>query len=259
MNGYAAKIVDLFPTHKFYCEVFGGSAAILLSKPPSKIETYNDIDEKLVGFWRVIRDARLRKRLIEMIELTPFSRVEFHECLAEQDGSDDPVMDAWRFLVASNQSRNGCAVRKSDWAYNKTESKNRDAWATLPARLAEVGQRLKRVQVESLPFEDILRRYDSRDTLYLLDPPYLPETRVTTNRYTHECTRDDHVRLLRIARGLDAKVAICSYRSGLYDDLLDGWQRADIRGKSYAGPRTKSRKLPDRVLSVYTNYEPPSK
>ena len=66
-------------------------------------------------------------------------------------------------------------------------------------------------------------------------------------------------RLLRIARGLDAKVAICSYRSGLYDDLLDGWQRTDIKGKSYAGPRSKSRKLPDRVLSVYTNYEPPSK
>ncbi len=259
LNGYAAKIVDLFPTHKFYCEVFGGSAAILLAKPPSKIETYNDIDEKLVGFWRVLREPRLRKRLIEMIELTPFSRVEFHDCLAGRDTAEDPVTDAWRFLVASNQSRNGCAKNESDWAYTKTQGTNPNAWATLPTRLAEVGQRLKRVQVESLPFEDILRRYDSRGVFYLLDPPYLPETRVTSDRYTHECTRDDHVRLLRIARGLDAKVAICSYRSDLYDDLLDGWQRTDIKGKSYAGPRTKSRKLPDRMLSVYTNYEPPSK
>lgn len=241
-----------------FADLHCGIGESLLSKPPSKIETYNDVDEALAGFWRVVRDARLRKRLVEMIELTPFSRVEFHECLAERDTADDPVTDAWRFLVASNQSRNGCALRKSDWAYNKTEGKNRDAWATLPTRLAEVGQRLKRVQVERLPFEDILRRYDSRDTLYLLDPPYLPETRISTVRFTHECTLDDHVRLLRITRSLDAKVALCAYRSDLYDDLLDDWHRTDIKGKSYAGPR-KGRILPDRVLSVYTNYDPPSK
>lgn len=115
------------------------------------------------------------------------------------------------------------------------------------------------MHVESLPFDDLLRRYDSCDTLYLLDPPYLPETRVSGERYTHECSRDDHIRLLRIARGLKSSVAICGYRSGLYDDLLDDWHRTDLKGKSYAGPRTKGRKLPERVLSVYTNYEPPSK
>jgi len=258
LNGYASKIVSLFPQHKFYCEVFGGSAAILLSKPPSKIETYNDVDEKLVGFWRVIREKSLRDRLVEMIALTPFSRVEFHQSISERDTADDPVTDAWRFLVASNQSRNGCAKNESDWAYNKSEVNNSNAWATLPTRLAEVGQRLKCVQVESLPFEDVLRRYDSRDAFYMLDPPFLPETRESSERYTHECSRDDHVRLLRIARGLDATVALCAYRSDLYDDLLDDWHRTDIKGKSYAGPRTKGRKLPDRVLSVYMNYEPPS-
>ena len=56
------------------------------------------------------------------------------------------------------------------------EPNNQNAWARLPQRLAEVGQRLKRVQVENLAFEDCLRRYDSRDTLFLLHPPWLPET-----------------------------------------------------------------------------------
>ncbi len=62
-----------------------------------------------------------------------------------------------------------------------------------------------------------------------------------------------------LIRGLDAKVALCAYRSDLYDDLLGDWHRTDIKGKSYAGRRTKGRKLPERVLSVYTSYEPPSK
>jgi site-specific DNA-adenine methylase len=42
----------------------------------------------------------------------------------------------------------------------------------MPQRLAEVGRRLQRVQVKNLLFEDVMRRYDSRDTLFLLDPPY---------------------------------------------------------------------------------------
>ena len=48
--------MGLFPKHECYCEVFGGSAAILLSKPPSEMECYNDIDARLVNFWRVLRE-----------------------------------------------------------------------------------------------------------------------------------------------------------------------------------------------------------
>ena len=115
------------------------------------------------------------------------------------------------------------------------------------------------MQVENLAFEDCLRRYDSRDTLFVCDPPYLPETRASGTRYIHECSRDDHIRLLRIARKRKAKVVICGYRNELYDDMLNDWQRTDFKGPSFAGPRTKGRKLPKRVLSVWTNYEPPSR
>lgn len=259
LNRYASRIVRLFPKHECYCEVFGGSAAILLSKTPSEIECYNDLDGNLVGLWRVLREPRLRGRLIAMVEMTPFSREVLHDCLSDQCDSDDPVKRAWSFLVTCNQARNGRGVNESDWAYNRSRGGgNRNAWAKLPQRLAEVGQRLKRVQIENLPCEDILRRYDSRDTLFLLDPPYLPEVRASGVRYARECSRADHIRLLRIARGLNAMVAACGYRSDLYDEMLDDWHRTDFEGKSYAGPRTKGRKLPQRVLSVYSNYDPPS-
>lgn len=260
LNGYAKRIVGLLPKHESYCDVFGGSAAILLSKPPSTIETYNDIDENLHTFWSVVREPHLRSRLIEMVELTPFGRAQFRDCLSDQGDPGDPVKRAWSFLVICNQARNGRGVNESDWAYNKTRGGgNRNAWAKLPQRLAEVGRRLKPVQVENLPFEDVMRRYDSRDTLFLLDPPYLPETRASGTRYTHECSRADHIRLLRIACHVKAMVAVCSYRNGLYDEMLEGWRRTNFRGKSYAGPRSKGCKLPQRVLSIYTNYDPPSR
>ena len=86
------------------------------------------------------------------------------------------------------------------------------------------------------------------------------DCRASGDRYTHEFTRDDHIRLLRITtRGLRAMVAICAYRNELYDRALDGWHRTDFKNRSYAGPRTPGRKLPQRVLSVFTNYEPPTR
>lgn len=100
-----------------------------------------------------------------------------------RDCADNPVKHAWLFLVASNQSRNGRGANETDWAYNNSrDGRERNAWAKLPARLVEIGQRLKRVQVENLAFEDVLRRYHSRHRLFLLDPPYLPETRTSGTR-----------------------------------------------------------------------------
>ncbi len=259
LNRFAGRIVGLFPKHECYCEVFGGSAAILLSKPPSEIECYNDIDARLVNFWRALREPGMRKRLVAMLEMTPFARAVFRACVADRDDTGDPVKRAWSFVVACNQSRNGEPGWQSQWSYNRRGGKNARAWANLPPRLAEVGRRLKHVQVEDLPFEDCLRRYDSRGTLFLLDPPYLLETRSHSGRYTHECGREDHIRLLRIARGLKAKVAACAHRSDLYDEMLHDWRRTDFRCGNIAGSGAEGRKVSHRVLSVYTNYDPPSR
>src|SRR5206468_529612 len=37
-------ILPLLPTHfTHYCEVFGGSGAVLINRPPAPVETYNDL------------------------------------------------------------------------------------------------------------------------------------------------------------------------------------------------------------------------
>jgi len=260
LHGRSRDIAALFPGHECYCEVFGGGGAMLFAKQPSMIECYNDREASLVGLWRVLREPPLRERLIEMVKTTPLSGTDLDACLVGQDCADDPVTTAWLFLVSCNQPHYVGGVKESDCAWNKSmDGTNWSAWAKLPERVARVGQRPKRVQVESLAFEDAMRRYDSPETLFLLDPPSLPETRARGERYTHDCSRDDHVRLLRIARGVAGKVAACSPRNGLYDGMLEGWHRTDFEGESFSGRRRKGHKPPARVLSVYTNYDPPSR
>ena len=258
LRHYASAIIRHLPPHDCYVEPCGGGASVLLQKTPSNVEVYNDRDGNLVNFWRVLREPRQRRRLIELVEFTPYSRGEYGECidaLAKWNGKD-PVKRAMAFLITCNQGRNGLATHESVWSYSKAGKSPARGWARLPPRLAETGMRLKGVQVEKLDVADALRRYDGKGTLFLIDPPFVAESRVSPVVYKHEFSRDDHIRLLRMSRNLKGKVIICGYANDLYDDLLDGWARVGLRGKSFASPRNGG-KLPDRTLYLWMNYDPP--
>src|SRR5438477_1022407 len=68
-------LLPLLPPAQHYCEPFGGSAAVLINRKPSPVETYNDLDGEIVNFFRALRDKR--DDLIAAIGLTPFSKAEF--------------------------------------------------------------------------------------------------------------------------------------------------------------------------------------
>src|SRR5215210_6529897 len=84
-------ILPLLPHAQHYCEPFGGSAAVLINRPPSPVETYNDLDGEVVNFFAVLRDQK--DTLIEAIGLTPFSRAEFELAI---DGPSKGISDLER-------------------------------------------------------------------------------------------------------------------------------------------------------------------
>ena len=45
---YCNEIINRLPDHRRYVEPFGGSAAVLLNKPHSYIEVFNDLDDDVV-------------------------------------------------------------------------------------------------------------------------------------------------------------------------------------------------------------------
>ena len=70
----APWILRHLPAHRTYVEPFGGGASVLLQKPRSHAEVYNDLDGDIVNFFRVLRDQQQRARLIEALTLTPYAR-----------------------------------------------------------------------------------------------------------------------------------------------------------------------------------------
>lgn len=164
-------LLPLLPAAQHYCEPFGGSAAVLLNRNPSPVETYNDLDGEVVNFFRVLREQK--ESLIEAIGLTPFSREEFELAICEQTKDISDFERARRFFIRARQVRTGLAQKASSgrWAHCKLTSRAGMAgavsrWLGSVEDLPEIVQRLLRVQIEHDSAIKVIQRYDSEETLF---------------------------------------------------------------------------------------------
>ncbi len=216
-------LIPLLPECYHYCEPFGGSAAILLNRHTSPVETYNDLDGEVVNFFKVLREEKAK--LIEAIGLTPFSREEFADA-CQLDTSLSNFERARRFYVRARQVRTGLAQTATigRWANCKNTSRNGmsgviSRWLGGIEDLTLIAERLLRVQIENRPAIDVIKLYDSKETLFYCDPPYVHETRGDTKSYGYEMTNDEHCHLARVLNSVIGLVAMSNYQCDLMDEL----------------------------------------
>ncbi len=211
----APKIIKWFPAHNTYVEPFGGAASVLLRKEPSKVEVYNDIDSDVVNFFRVMRDNA--GDLLFRLHYTPYSREEYLQCV-NYNGSD-PVEKARAFFVRSWQGfvPSGAAP---DATWKTTKSRSNSAILPPPNNaLLDIVARLRCVLVDNRDFRDVFQRYDTIQTLFYIDPPYLDEGK----RYVRNISEQDHIDLARILASIDGFAIISATDSKLYRQLYVDW------------------------------------
>lgn len=246
-------LLPLLPRCRHYCEPFGGSAAVLLNREPSPIETYNDIDGEVVNFFRVLRDQK--DRLIEAIGLTPFAREEFYRALSDSKAALSDLERARRFYVRARQARTGLAQTASlgRWANCRNTSRNGmsgvvSRWLGAVEGLPEIALRLLRVQIENRPALQVIRLYDDRDALFYCDPPYPHCARGDRKAYGFEMTEEEHRELADLLHGIKGRAAVSGYRCALMDKLYRDWVRHD------APPKTCHSVKEVRREALWTNY-----
>lgn len=95
----AQWIISVMPHHKSYLEPFFGSGAVFFNKPPSRIETINDLDGEIVNLFEVIRNHS--EELEWAVALTPYSREEYNSAWTafRNESSGTAVERARRTLV----------------------------------------------------------------------------------------------------------------------------------------------------------------
>jgi DNA adenine methylase len=93
------------------------------------------------------------------------------------------------------------------------------------APLPKAHARLKRIAILNSDALDVIRSQDGHETLFYLDPPYLPETRVTTSDYEFEMSLEQHEKLLTVLAGIKGRFLLSGYASKLYEDAAtaNGW------------------------------------
>lgn len=259
-------ILPRLPRTEQYVEPFGGSAAVLLSREPSPVETYNDIDGDLATFFRVLRDRP--DELVSKLEATPYSREQYEQAIeAAGDSSLSDLERARLFFVRAAQVYSGLAqyATPGRWSYSRSSSVREMSnavagWWKDIEDLPAVADRLRRVQIECDDALEVIERYDHEDTLIYADPPYPMSTRgdagcgtTKATAYGYEMEDDEHRELAEVLRQAEGKVAVSTYRNDLYDDELEDWH---VTTAGQAGISTKhGAEHDEREEALYTNYD----
>ena len=227
---------------------------MLLRKPRSPVEIYNDLDGEIVNLFRVVQDPTLARAIFKRIRRTPYARAEYEQTRHQSGGT--PVDRAVRVIVRSHMSFNAAALFEKSIPFSCTKHKNggksRAAeWANYPRHLASITARLRGVMIENRPAAEVIERQDSPGTLFYVDPPYLPATR-SSGRYRCDLTPADHRALLEQLKTVQGMVVLSGYPSRLYDELLPDWQRIDrpARAANSARRRTECLWLNPRASTL---------
>ena len=240
----ASWIISHFPPHRIYVEPFGGAASVLLRKPRSYAEVYNDLDGEIVNVFRVLRDPASARELERVLRLTPFAREEFELSYIRDE---DPIEQARRTIVRSFMGFcSNAHSRPTGFRANTTRSGTTPShdWAHYPDQIGAFVERLRGVVIENRPAIEVIRQHDSHETLHYVDPPYVHDARGAgqIGNYRHEMTDDDHRELAEVLRSVRGAVVVSGYPTPLYEDLYAGW-RMVVRPAYADGARRRTEAL----------------
>lgn len=230
--------------HHVYVEVFGGGGSVLYAKQVSHVEVYNDLDQGLYDFMTVMSDPELFKKFKRRVEPLLVSRQLYNECRDGWSTEKNQVKRVAQWFVMIRQGFSG--IVNSSWGFSVSDTDRSitqtcQRWMSCIKLLPTCHKRLQRVQIENQDWSKIFVSYDSSDTLFYLDPPYVHGTRRGGGgEYTHEMTDDDHKRLVEEMLKLKGSIVLSGYQNPLYLPLeTAGWIRKDFGVSCFATGRTR--------------------
>lgn len=227
---------------------------MLLNRERSPVEVYNDLNGNLINLFRVVKEREKFVRFERLVELTLWAKDEFAEAIRVlYSGVESTDVDrAWAFYTIQNMGISGKIHRTvGNWSRSQADASNVERWWTRMEKLEAIHSRLASVQIDSQPAIDCIRYWDSPETTFYLDPPYVLETR-HEKYYDVEMEDVEHVQLIDALLEVQGMVVLSGYEHTLYDRLADsGWQV--WRYPASASMRVTDGEKPKRVEVVWRN------
>lgn len=242
-----AKLRPLIPAHRTYVEPFCGAASMLFAKEPAAVETINDLDSGVAGFFRVLRDQP--DEFMRLARLSEYGRELYNECRATWQDETDPVRRAWRWWYVASTSFGGRWGGSFGTVVTRSNRGMAGTCSILQSRVEDVLpvciERLRHVQIENTDALTVIDRYCTKDGFCYCDPPYVGETRAADgydnrNAAGHDMREThDHVELVNVLLAAPGAVLVSGYAHQVYEPLIDaGWGRIDWQTSCCAAGRT---------------------
>ena len=154
--------------HSTYVEPFVGMGGVFLRRPwRPKLEVANDLNGEIINLFRILQ--RHYPQLMDVMRYQLASRREFERLRNTDPSTLTDLERAARFLylqrLAFGGQVNGVFGVSPGTAARFSLSK-------IEPLLDAAHSRLEAVVFENLNWADVIRRYDTAETLFYLDPPY---------------------------------------------------------------------------------------
>jgi len=269
----ARWIVQHIPQGYIYVEPFAGAASVFWHLPnPFPVEVLNDLDGDIVNLYRVLQDRAKFEELAHRLIFTPYSRLEFVRAIQMSTNPNVSDIDrAWAFFVRQNQGFSGMGRSYGDWRRTISQSTNgmakcTSSWRSRIKLLDWWHERLSRVQIDCNEGIECIKYWDSKDTVFYIDPPYAPDTRKARRLYKYEADMAYHDLLVEVLLTVKGKVLLSCYDHPVYSPLIKaGWSKLDKETSCHMVVRSRGSKLQGagaakayvpRTETLYLNFAP---
>lgn len=152
----ADKIIKMIPPHETYVEPFVGSGAIYWKKEPSKKEVINDLDKELMNNYKLLKRTKDRNFRTDL-----YNRDELNDFVNEVHRTDgDRLLKATIISCGTYGTTGKGKIYREHNPYNKFKNIDKQQ------------ERMKDTTLLNQDYKSVIKKYDSPQTFFFLDPPY---------------------------------------------------------------------------------------
>lgn len=224
----------------------------LTRKKPSKIEIFNDINDDLINFYKVIQDDDKYKQLIDELYFIPKSREIFntYDIKIKNKEYKNDIEHAAMFYYLLKLVFGGRFDRVKKSFCIPNDGRKNINYDKFPIEFLQLHKRIKNVYIEKSDYKYILKKYDRGDGLFYLDPPYL---NTIEHNYGVNFYIEEYKTLERLLSKLKSKwILTCNNTS----ELVELFKNYNIQNNevhySVSGTSTACKKYKELII---TNYQ----
>lgn len=240
-------------------EVFGGGCRVLLNSPYFKEKYYNELDFGLCRLVSVVGNDSACEQLIEFLKSMPYEKELF--CYARDHREDpnlDPMIGAAFAYITATQSRVGAMKSFKSFTNPAAMQESINQYYAHIDNIRTCTSRLRGVQVTNQDFRmPLYEHITDEQSLFVIDPPFLPDTRLSAKVYKHELELEDHAELVELLLRAKFKAILCGYDTAeenpLYRQLtFHGWQRISLGLQKVSSSSMKVK--PTHTYYIWINF-----